>query len=246
MTSLRNIFGSAVFLALSSAQAQSDTLPQPLPTRLDWVTVDDSIAVFQKYKNDRPLAYFDRYTQKALERDTTPIGNVGEIAFLVVDPQAGFCSPKYHGNLQTERVCERLKTIVPDFRKAGVDVYNIAYVMLLAGTKKENFYIYQPGTSDRYIKKRSESAFAGSNIDDILIKDKKNTLVVTGVNLNVCLRETVLDALDLGYRVYVPIDLVGNNAGDHLAVTYILEMKARGAHITHSQDLIKRLVPAAP
>lgn len=226
------------------AQAQSDTLPQPRPLREQWVTVDDSLALFERYKNDRPLAYFNQYTQKALEKDTTAVGNAAQIAFLVVDAQAMYCAREYHGNLQTERVCERLKTIVPDFRKASIDVYNVSYSLPLTGKKKEGFYIYQPDTADAFIVKTEDSAFEGSDIHSTLRDDNKKILIVTGVNLSACIRETVLDARKLGYEVYLPLDLVGNNDGDYLANADILEMKYHGVHITHSQDLIKRLRPA--
>jgi nicotinamidase-related amidase len=226
------------------AQAQSDSLPQPRPLREQWVTVDDSLALFERYKKDRPLAYFNQYTQKALETDTAPVGDAANIAFLVVDAQAMYCSMKYHGNFQTERVCARLQTIVPDFRKASIDVYNVSYSLPLTGKKKESFYIYQPDVTDAFIAKTEDSAFEGSEIHAALIDDNKKLLIVTGVNLSACIRETVLDARKLGYEVYLPLDLVGNNDGDYLANADILEMKYHGVHITHSQDLIKRLRPA--
>ena len=64
----------------------------------------------------------------------------------------------------------------------------------------------QPG--DIVIPKRRYSGFFQTTLDLTLRERGINTVIVTGVVTNICVRSTVHDAFFLGYKVLVPEDLV--------------------------------------
>src|SRR5665213_1975266 len=62
-----------------------------------------------------------------------------QLALLVIDVQEDFCNPNIpyggdgwsgdesRGNEETKAVSERIQSVVPEFRKAGIPVYDIYY-----------------------------------------------------------------------------------------------------------------------
>jgi nicotinamidase-related amidase len=56
------------------------------------------------------------------------------------------------------------------------------------------------------IDKRAYSAFAGAVLDEFLREKSVDTLIITGSETDVCVLATVLDAVDLGFRVIVVED----------------------------------------
>lgn len=64
------------------------------------------------------------------------------------------------------------------------------------------------GPDDLHITKRRFSGFFNTDLD-LTMKDMQiDTLIVTGVVTNICVRSTVHDAFFLGYKVVVPEDCV--------------------------------------
>lgn len=58
--------------------------------------------------------------------------------------------------------------------------------------------------NDIVVPKRRYSAFFGTSLDLSLRERKIDTLIVTGVVTNICVRSTINDAFFLGYHVIVP------------------------------------------
>jgi ureidoacrylate peracid hydrolase len=65
-----------------------------------------------------------------------------------------------------------------------------------------------PQKGDYVIQKRRYSGFYGTDLDTVLRELKVNTLLVTGVVTNICVRSTIHDAFFRGYKVIVPKDCV--------------------------------------
>ncbi|MNP52599.1 Maleamate amidohydrolase [compost metagenome] len=66
--------------------------------------------------------------------------------------------------------------------------------------------------------KRRYSGFFATDLDLLLKGLGVNTLVLTGVATDVCVRATAQDALQLDYRVWVPHECVaGTSEARHLA-----------------------------
>ena len=58
------------------------------------------------------------------------------------------------------------------------------------------------------------SAFFGTNLDEMLRQSGCDTVLVTGASTSGCVRATVVDALQYGYRVLVPREGVADRAID--------------------------------
>lgn len=58
------------------------------------------------------------------------------------------------------------------------------------------------------------SAFFGTELDALLREAECDTVIVTGASTSGCVRATVVDALQYGYRVLVPRDAVADRAAD--------------------------------
>lgn len=165
-----------------------------------------------------------------------------DLALLLIDVQKEFCDPKKsRGNQQTEQVTTHIADVLPAFRKAGVKTYAIYFSQKAKRPSKIDFYKFTPEAGDTIIRKDSDSAFWGSNIDDVLKKDGKKTLLTAGFNLNACVYRTVMDARREGYDVCVITDMTGNdnlNIQSH-ASEFIEIMKSQGVRFATSDEVLK-------
>ena len=71
-----------------------------------------------------------------------------------------------------------------------------------------------PGPEEPVLVKLFASAFFGTDLDEMLRQAGCDTVVVTGASTSGCVRATVVDALQYGYRVLVPRDGVADRALD--------------------------------
>ena len=67
--------------------------------------------------------------------------------------------------------------------------------------------------SGRTVEKTTYSAFATPGFIRKLEDLAVDTIVITGVETDVCVLASVFDAVDLGYRVIVPVDAVASSSG---------------------------------
>ncbi len=74
------------------------------------------------------------------------------------------------------------------------------------------------------------SGFDGTNLDQILKEQHKNTLIISGVATDYCTGQTALDAKDLWYTTYVIEEAIKGVAPDTTA-NKIQEMTAKGIQI---------------
>jgi nicotinamidase-related amidase len=83
-----------------------------------------------------------------------------------------------------------------------------------------------PLPSEPVLNKLWASAFFGTPFASFLTSQGCDSLVVTGASTSGCIRATVLDALQHGYRPVVPREAVGDrNADAHLANLYDIDTK---------------------
>lgn len=101
-----------------------------------------------------------------------------------------------------------------------------------------------PAASDYVLVKRRYSGFFATDLDLLLKGLRVDTLVLTGVATDVCVRATAQDALQLDYRVFVLRECVaGTTAARHDAalehIGYVL------GRVVSLDALIARLAPSA-
>ncbi len=191
----------------------------------------------------------DFFTPENLKKQT--IRYEGDTALLVIDVQKEFCAEQNvidrlllhdrSGNRETEEVAEKIQSIVPEFRKAGIPVY-VVYCDF-AASRRPNFHKFKPASGDMMIPKSTNSAFAVQTFKDILHQEGHENLLVCGFNLNACVMDTAIDGVRLGFNVSVLRDLCGNNSPNDDEPAYCVnEMRNSGVTIEEDVfDILKKL-----
>ena len=160
-------------------------------------------------------------------------------AVLAIDVQNDFCAPGGHTEATLGKdaadcraVVEPIERLAAAARRAGAPVvwikadYDRAYLSppiharqvargiekayCVSGSWGAGFYGVSPEDGDLVIEKHRHSAFAGTELDQILRDRGIRTVVATGVQTHVCVESTLRDASARGYYVVVPGDCVGS------------------------------------
>ena len=167
----------------------------------------------------------------------------GEVALLVIDVQKEYCDPQgSRGTAETAEISKRIQSLAPEFRKAGIPVYAVYFSRKEKKDASEiDFYEFTPQPDDVLVAKNRNSAFEGSNIKELLEKDKKKLLLICGFNLNACVRSTVLDARKAGFEVCLLRDLTGNdnNNSSRWAEDHLADMRDKGVTIEQSEKVLE-------
>jgi nicotinamidase-related amidase len=90
------------------------------------------------------------------------------------------------------------------------------------------------------IDKTAYSAFSGTDLASFLLSKSVGTLIVTGAETDVCVLSTVLDAVDIGFRVIVVEDGLcssSNEGHDALMMLYRNRYSEQIELMSHSEVL---------
>ena len=157
-------------------------------------------------------------------------------ALIVIDIQNDYCSPKgkiatmgFHQDVTpVAEMLPKLDSFIKKARKLGLPV--IWTQMTEAedavpenlqkkiqekgdiGLAKKGTWGYQlmlpKDEKDKIVEKNSYDAFTSKSLEKILKKTHVDTLVITGVNTDVCVDSTLKSAFSKGYDIIVPMELV--------------------------------------
>ena len=101
-----------------------------------------------------------------------------------------------------------------------------------------------PGEMEPVLNKLFASAFYGTGLPSLLAAAGVDTLIVTGASTSGCVRATVVDALQYGYRPVIPREAVGDrNEQAHEANLY--DMDAKYGDVVPTEDALKYLEEVA-
>lgn len=172
------------------------------------------------------------------------LANPGDFVHVMIDVQREFCDPGYgsRGTGETDRIAGHIADVAAAFRSACVPTYMVYFSYsenIGPETAGGGFHRVRPVSGDILVGKWDDSAFASSDIKKIFQRNAVKGLIVSGFNLNACVRETVTDACDEGYAVIVMEDCVGNdgwNCGDRYE--RIKEMESKGAKFMPSGTVL--------
>ena len=188
--------------------------------------------------------------QKAF--NASPSGNASKTALLVIDVQEGYCAPKYRKHVEQDAVARRIASIAPAFRKAGIPIYAVYYDEHYLG----GFHRFKPANDDIVVPKNKDSAFEGSNMEELLKKNGHKNLLICGVYESLCVKKTAEDALKRGFKVTVLKDLTADwEAGERdgyyehpapPAGETFAELRKAGASIETSSTVLQKLTKNAP
>lgn len=179
---------------------------------------------------------------------------MSKVALIIIDMLNDFVT----GALK----CERANRIVPNISKlinrarekkipiiyvndAHLPKIDFEFVLwgphAIKGTKgAEVISGLKPREIDIVVEKRRYSGFYSTDLDDILKELNVNTLILTGLHTNCCVKHTAGDAFFRGYKVVVPEDCVeAFTEEDHRwGLEYM--RKFYNAEITTCEEVLRR------
>ena len=97
-----------------------------------------------------------------------------------------------------------------------------------------------PTSDDVVISKRRYSGFFQTDLDLHLRERNIDTVIVTGVVTNICVRSTVHDAFFLNYRVLVPSDLVMATSIQAQEIT-LYDIDTHYGKVTNLNEIMKAI-----
>ena len=108
----------------------------------------------------------------------------------------------------------------PDLSDAFLRARRENHRVTIAGTDGcELLPELQRHVSDRVLVKKRDTAFFGTELDEILNPLRPVTLVLAGINTHACVRTTAIDAYQRDYEVLVASDCVASYDAEHHEVT---------------------------
>ena len=168
-------------------------------------------------------------------------------ALIVVDVNVGFTDPESPLVCELEGVVEAIRRLLGEMRAAGLPVVytTVSYtegdkrtaaafidkvpalLTLEAGSRwVEIDPRIAPREDETVLNKLFASAFFGTPRSSFLAANGCDSLIVTGASTSGCVRATVVDAIQHGYRPVVPREAVGDRNPDaHDANLYDIDTK---------------------
>ena len=168
-------------------------------------------------------------------------------ALIVIDVNVGFTDPASPLVCDLEGVVAAIQRLLGEARRTGIPVVytTVSYsegdkrtaaafidkipalLTLEAGSRwVEIDPRIAPEPGEPVLNKLFASAFFGTALGSFLAAEGCDSLIVTGASTSGCVRATVLDALQNGYRPIVPREAVGDrNPAAHEANLYDIDTK---------------------
>ena len=189
------------------------------------------------------------------------VGFGASLGILVVDFQKGFTDSKFQmgGGALVDAAVERTAEVVRVAREKGIPVANcyVAYpdakfapYWKVPAVPRELRRDSEASELDPRIvdaeydyifEKIGASAFFQSPLTTFLVKNRVDTLAVTGCVTSGCVRASVVDSFQFGFRTMLVDDCCGDNAEQpHLDT--LRDVGRRYADIISSGDLINRMM----
>ena len=182
-------------------------------------------------------------------------------ALVVIDVNRGFTDPSSPLVCDLDAVVEAIARLLEEARAAGVPVVytTVAYsegdkrtaaafidkipalLTLAAGSPwVEIDPRIAPQPEEPVLNKLFASAFFGTPLASLLAANGCDSLIVTGASTSGCVRATVVDAIQHGYRPVVPREAVGDRNPDaHHANLYDIDTKY--GDVVSVEDVIAQL-----
>jgi len=177
---------------------------------------------------------------------TGKVGFGQKTAILLVDLMKGFTYPEFQLGADLSEVVESNAILLAMARKKKLPIFFVISEyeknMKDAGMWGQKFPSAKnlqigseqvdidprldPKPEELIIRKKFPSSFFGTPLVSYLIAQSIDTLIITGTTTSGCVRATVVDALQYGFRPIVPVECVGDRAREpHEANLFDMDMK---------------------
>lgn len=195
------------------------------------------------------LKYMSPEEQAKMKISYTP--KPEETALLVIDVQSLYADPKRDGDKDTDKIADKIKSIMPAFRKAGIPIYVVYFAQNAYRPHtpaQMELYKIEPTGEDVLVAKEKNSAFAGSRIAEHLKADNRKLLLTCGFNYSACVYETAMDGRKQGFDVAVLRDLTENDKRNKNSEywNYTKSMAKKGVFFPSAQDVLQAVKQPAP
>ncbi len=131
---------------------------------------------------------------------------------ILIDVQKGFDDPSWgpRNNPDADQKIEKLLTTFRDRKLPVIHIQHMStepYSTLKPNQVGNEFKDYaHPLPGEATIQKSVNSAFIGTNLENLLIEKAYSPLVIAGITTNHCVSTTTRMAGNLGFKVYVASD----------------------------------------
>lgn len=174
------------------------------------------------------------------------MGMTGKVGLLIVDFVNGFADPNAFGGGNIPQAIERTKTLLAVARRLGWKVAHTRIVFADDGSDANIFSLkvptmlgltesnpasaivpeLAPEAGEYVVRKTVPSAFSGTPLAAWYVTHGIQTVVFAGCVTSGCVRASVLDAMQSGFRPIIVSDCVGDRAiGPHEANLFDMAQK---------------------
>ena len=182
-------------------------------------------------------------------------------ALIVVDMTLGFTDPESPLASDLDGPVEAIQKLLEAARQAEIPIVftTVAYresdkltaaafidkvpalLKLEAGSRwAEIDPRISPREKEPVLNKLFASAFFGTGLSSLLTTAGVDTLIVTGATTSGCVRATVVDALQYGFRPVVPREVVGDRNPD-AHETNLYDVEAKYGDVVYLEEVLKYL-----
>ncbi len=172
-------------------------------------------------------------------------------ALVIVDFVNGFNDPDLFGGGNIPQAIEQTKKLLAFFRTkklpvcftrvvyaddgsdAGVFCLKAPKLKILTEASRESQVVdeLKPIAGEYVVRKTQPSAFFGTDLAPWLIRQRIDTVIVTGATTSGCVRASVVDSMSYNFRTIVASDGVGDRAlGPHEANLFDMGQKYADLH----------------
>jgi maleamate amidohydrolase len=172
-------------------------------------------------------------------------------ALVIVDFVNGFNDPDLFGGGNIPQAIEQTKKLLAFFRTkklpvcftrvvyaddgsdAGVFCLKAPKLKILTEASRESQVVdeLKPIAGEYVVRKTQPSAFFGTDLAPWLIRQRVDTVIVTGATTSGCVRASVVDSMSYNFRTIVASDGVGDRAlGPHEANLFDMGQKYADLH----------------
>ncbi|NVN42524.1 isochorismatase family protein [Asaia siamensis] len=198
-----------------------------------------------------------RYLQQGFGNE---IGIQGRIALLLIDFVNGFADPAAFGGGNIPQAIDRSGALLATARRLGWKIAHTRIVFADDGSDANIFSLKVPtmlGLTEHnpasaivpqltplegeyVVRKTVPSAFAGTPLAAWLTRHGVQTIIIAGCVTSGCVRASVLDAMQAGFRPVIISDCVGDRAlGPHEA--NLFDMAQKCGDVMDLDALLSRL-----
>ncbi|HYH02852.1 MAG TPA: cysteine hydrolase family protein, partial [Bacillota bacterium] len=169
-------------------------------------------------------------------------------ALLIIDIQNDYFPGGKFELLNSEAASLKAKDLLNAFRKKKITVIHIRHenvgpkaFFFLPGTPGAEIHTsVAPQTGEPVILKNAANSFTNTNLADELQKSSITNLIICGMQTNLCVQKTSLEALQRGFTVTVVDDAVAAKTLE-LHQTALQEMEKAKTIFTKTDTLIRSL-----